>query len=241
VEHDFVTDTFIEVTRDLSRSDLYCYGEADRGVFDFAAVLTANNERQLIGQTLTHHAAGIDKDLASLLFESRSNLPVYLYSHDARNEGRIQEFLHRATEQLPERTKLVRLIRYPAFDADHEKERNAVAEAIRAQILDDLLLNVLFGRLAAEDVDMFLQGTGIPGLLLAVLEAIACGGFVNFPSLAEPLDMKPSTLRARVQTLLAAGLLTQKPTSQCLQPRRGPRYSCEFASCSRTTTLSAAN
>jgi hypothetical protein len=210
-EHDFVTSTFIDVTRELSRSALYGYGEADRGVFDFAAVLTANNERQLVGQTLTHHAAGIDKDLAALIFDSRSNLPVYLYSHDARNEGRIQEFLHRASKQLPDRTGLVRLIRYPAFDADQDEERAAVAGAIRNQVLDDLLLNVLFGRLTRPDIDLFLQGTGIPGLILAVLETVAARGFVNFPTLAKPLGMKPSTLRSRVQALQTAGMLAQQP------------------------------
>ncbi|MEV4757307.1 hypothetical protein AB0J86_19625 [Micromonospora sp. NPDC049559] len=209
-EHDFVTEKFIETASELSRSELYGYKEADRGLFDFAATLTANNQRQLVGQTLTHHAAGIDKDLSALLFESKSNLPIYLYSHDARNEARVQEFLQRASEQLPDRTRLVRLIRYPAFDADQEEERLAVAAAIRSQILDDLLLNVLFGRLTASDVDLFLQGTGIPGLLLAALENIASHGFINFPTLARPLGMKPSTLRSRVQSLLTAGMLTQQ-------------------------------
>jgi hypothetical protein len=210
-EHKFVTDTFIEVARELSRSALYGYGEADRGTFDFACSLTATNTRQLIGQTLTHHAEGIDKDLASLLHDSGKDLPVYLYAHDARNEGRVQEFLHRAQGRLSDRASVLRLFRYPHFDADVESERCAVASAIRSQILNDLLLNVLFGRLQALDISLFLQGTGIRGLLLATLEEIALNGFVNFTVLANALQMKPSTLRSRVQALLAAGMLAQMP------------------------------
>lgn len=208
-EHDFVTQTFIECTHELSRSELFGYGEADRGRFDFACVLTRDFSRQLVGQTLTHHAAGIDKDLASLLHEPDGELPVYLYAHEARNESRIQEFLHNAREHLPKRVGLLRLYNYPTFDADNEHERKSVQESIRVQILDDLLLNVLFGRLQAVDVDMFLQGTGIHGLLLAALDGIALHGFVNFPSLAKPLDINPSTLRPRVFALFAAGMLEQ--------------------------------
>lgn len=81
---------------------------------------------------------------------------------------------------------------------------------IRQQVIEDLILNVLFGRLGAVDVALFLQGTGIPGLLLASLEAIAVHGFFNFPALAAQVgEVKPSTLRPRVQSLVAAGMLSQ--------------------------------
>jgi hypothetical protein len=117
----------------------------------------------------------------------------------------------------------LRLLRYPTFDASSEKERVAVAEAIQAQVIDDLLMNVLFGRLQAHDVSIFLQGTGIEGLLLAILNEIACNGFWNYPELGRSLDMKPTTLRPRVQTLLAAGMLAQKPQGSLFAatPRAG--------------------
>jgi hypothetical protein len=210
-EHDFVTKTFIEYAHQMSRSELFGYGEADRGRFDFACVLTRDYSRQLVGQTLTHHAAGIDKDLASLLFEPGGELPIYLFSHEARNESRIQEFLRNARKQMPERVALLRLYRYPAFDADKDEEREAVRSALRNQVLDDLVLNVLFGRLQASDIDILLQGTGIQGLLLAVLDQIALNGFFNFPELGRALSMNPSTIRPRVFSLFAAGMLDQMP------------------------------
>ncbi len=208
-EHNYVTDLFVRYTRDMSHSELFGYAEADRGRFDFACVLTRDHSRQLVGQTLTRHAEGIDKDLASLLHEPEGELPVYLYSHEARNEGRVQEFLHNARRQLPDRVSLLRLFRYPVFDADNESERELVARAIRDQIREDLLLNVLFGRLHATDIAMLLQGTGIPGLLIAVLDEIARNGFINFPALGRALDTNPTTLRARVSSLVAAGMLEQ--------------------------------
>lgn len=208
-EHDYVTDTFVRCTRELSRSELFGYAEADRGRFDFACVLTRDHTRQLIGQTLTHHAAGIDKDLASLLHESDGELPVYLYPHEARSEGRVQEFLHHARGAIPHRVSLLRLFRYPVFDADNESERALVTQTIRDQVREDLLLNVLFGRLNATDVGMLLQGTGIPGLLIAVLDEVARHGFFNFPALGRALDTNPTTLRPRVFSLVAAGMLDQ--------------------------------
>lgn len=95
-------------------------------------------------------------------------------------EGRVQEFLHHARRELRHWVSLLRLCRYPVFDADNEPDRTLVAQTIRDQVRDDLLLNVLFGRLNATDVGMLLQGNGIPGLLIAVLDEVARHGFFNF-------------------------------------------------------------
>ncbi|WP_147403944.1 hypothetical protein [Nocardia panacis] len=44
-----MTDVFIETARELSRSEVFGYAEADRGLFDFACVLTRDNSRHLVG------------------------------------------------------------------------------------------------------------------------------------------------------------------------------------------------
>lgn len=201
----------------MSRSQVFGYAEADRGVFDFACTLTQDHSRNLVGQTLTHHAEGIDKDLASLLHDSDSHLPVYLYSNEARHVVRVQEFLHKARNQIPDRVGLLRHLRYPAFNADNEVERAVVADEIKSQIVDDLLLNVTFGRLSATDIDLLLLHTGIPGLLIAVLDYIATRGFLNYPDLAKALHMKDSTVRPRVAALVTAGMLKQGVDSNYFQ------------------------
>lgn len=209
-EHNYVTNVFIGCAHELSRSELFAYGEADRARFDFACVLTRDYSRQIIGQTLTHHAAGIDKDLASLLHEPNGELPVYLYPYEARNEGRVQEFLHNARVQLPDRVSLLRLFRYPVFDADNDRERACVEAAIRHQICDDLLLNILFGRLHAADINLLLLGNErIHGLRLALLNEIAMRGFRDSRALERALYENRSTLRPRLLSLVAAGMLEQ--------------------------------
>lgn len=210
IEREFVTNCFIEISNNLSRSKLYGYREADRGGFDFACLLTLDRSRALVGQTLTRHAEGIEKDLNWLLFAEDVEIPVYLYSYSTRNESRVQEVLHRASRQLPHRTGLVRLFKYPSdFDADKEEQRDLVYDILRNRIVDDLVLNILFDNLTTMDIDLFLNGAGVYGLLLSVLEIIATKGFVNFPSLARDLGNRvhPSTLRPRLQHLVTSGML----------------------------------
>jgi hypothetical protein len=163
-----------------------------------------------VGQTLTHHAEGIEKDINWLLFAEDAEIPVYLYSYSTRNESRVQEVLHRASRQLSHRTGLVRLFKYPAdFDADRDEQRDLIYNLLRSQIVDDLVLNILFGNLATLDIDLFLNGATMYGLLLSVLEIIATKGFINIPSLARDLGsaVHPSTLRPRLQHLVTSGML----------------------------------
>lgn len=208
-EHKFVTSAIIASFDSLSESRLFGYSEADRGMFDFACNIVGFNRRELIGQTLTHHAAGIDKDLASLLHSDPEILPIYAFPNEAKHEGRVQQFLVNARPSLPRKVELLRLLRYPTFDASVESERMTVANKIREFIRDDLILTVMMGRLSAVDVGLFLQSTGIQGLAMAALDAIADHGFVNFPTLADRIGVSPSTLRPRVQALVTSGLLEQ--------------------------------
>lgn len=207
-EHRFVSTSFIDLVHELSRSELYGYTEADRRRFDFACLLHRDHTRELVGQTLTHNVAGIEKDLSSLLFAT-AEIPVYLYAHSGRNQARIQEMLYHARQSIPDRVALARLYPYPVFDADDESDRMTVVQTLRQQVVEDLLLNVLFGRLSSVDIAFFLDSIGISGLLFATLESIATDSFFNVPDLARRLDpgLPPSTLRPRLTRLVTAGML----------------------------------
>jgi hypothetical protein len=89
-EHEFVSSTFLSVADYLARSELFTFAEADRRRFDFACLLTQHKERLVVGETLHHHAAGIEKDLNSLLLDDGDSVPVYL-SHTASHVSRIGE------------------------------------------------------------------------------------------------------------------------------------------------------
>ncbi|MCA2183552.1 hypothetical protein [Nonomuraea cavernae] len=179
-EHKFVTSTFIQAVEKLSKSELYGYTEADRGGFDFACILERDRSRPLVGQTLTHHSEGIEKDINWLLFADDAEIPVYLYSDTARNATRIRDTLHRARSSMANKVELMRLYSYPAgFDADSEGQREAIHDLIVEKIADDLLMNILFGRLTHSDISMFLNEIGIPGFLLACLEEFARSGMLK--------------------------------------------------------------
>src|SRR5262249_11827 len=151
-EHKFVTTTFVDLVAEMSGSSLYAYREADRGLYDFACLLERDRSRHVVGQTLTHHADGIEKDLNTLLLAQDREVGVYLMSGTARNERRVNEVLERARRQLPDRVALVRLMRYPAsLDLDEEADRTVLKNCLQSQVVGDLLLNVLFGRLSDHD------------------------------------------------------------------------------------------
>ena len=86
-EHEFVGECFLKVAEEFSESQIYGYQEASRGVFDFACHLTQNLRRSVVGQTLQHHAAGIEKDLNTMLFDEEDSVPVYLFSDTARHRS----------------------------------------------------------------------------------------------------------------------------------------------------------
>jgi DNA-binding Lrp family transcriptional regulator len=98
------------------------------------------------------------------------------------------------------------------FDADSEDARELVANHIRAETAEDILPNVLFGRLSASRVRPTILGSGMQGLELAVLHSIAMDGFTNFAVLSKKLDASKTVLRDRVQRLQMSGLLIQPRT-----------------------------
>ena len=101
-EHRYVTSSFIQLVERLSSSELFGYREAERGGFDFACVLERDRSRPLVGQTLTHHSEGIEKDLNWLLFADDAEIPVYLFSNVTRNVARIRDTLQKARTKVPD-------------------------------------------------------------------------------------------------------------------------------------------
>jgi hypothetical protein len=65
---------------------------------------------------------------------------------------------------------------------------------------------------------MFLNAVGIPGLLSAALELIAMHGFINYSELGARLGIASATVRSRVQSLWAAGMLLTIPNAAVYRP-----------------------
>lgn len=54
---------------------------------------------------------------------------------------------------------------------------------VKSQVIEDILFNVVFGRINAENVDLFLNVSGTFELNLAILYDIATQGFLNISTL----------------------------------------------------------
>jgi hypothetical protein len=75
----------------------------------------------------------------------------------------------------------------------------------------DILMNVVFGNLTAEDVRFFVRSGGMPGLSLAVLYAISTARepYYRLRDLADQLSASQSAIRERMLRLLGCGFLGQ--------------------------------
>jgi hypothetical protein len=214
-EHKYLSDTFLSVLNSFSRSNLYSFRESERGKFDFACLLSETWEYLVNGQTLWKHSEGIDKDLRTLLVSSDAPLVAYVARDTTRNRSVFYEAVHDYRRDSRSRhSKHLKVFWVPAdFDADSSAARQLVRAQLQDEIVEDILFNVLFGRLSAPRVWAIILGSGLVGLELAVLHSIGVDGFFNFNQLRQKVDASPTVLRDRIQRLLTSGLL--------LQPRDG--------------------
>lgn len=95
------------------------------------------------------------------------------------------------------------------FDADKEKQRELVGEILKSQIVNDILFNVVFGRLTTEDVRLFLSSSGVSGLNLAILHRIATQGFYNISRLKEQLSVSAGPIREKLPLLAGIGFVSK--------------------------------
>jgi hypothetical protein len=101
------------------------------------------------------------------------------------------------------------------FDADDESQRELVTELLRESVGRDILMNVVFGNLTAEDVRFFVRTSGIAGLHLALLCMISTEPepylqpYLQTKDLAARLGVSPGAVRERVLRLLGCGFIAQ--------------------------------
>jgi len=214
-EHRFISETFLSALETFSASRLYRYSEADRKALDFACGIERDWRRVLAGQTLWRHSEGIAKDLLYLLSEDQADIVAYVARHTSANQRALFELMeHVRRSTFAAELRRVRIFWVPGdFDADDDSARTALRLHLDESIANDILLNIVFGRLSATDVRFFLANTAIPGLLLATLYEIAKNGFGNYASLSQAVGVSSSTLRPRVSALVTSGMLGTYPAA----------------------------
>ncbi|MFE0894232.1 MarR family transcriptional regulator [Streptomyces rochei] len=208
-EHAFLSGRTIDLLSDMSQAGLYGFKESDRKKFDFTCNLVRDWSRLISGQTLWKHSEGIEKDLRILLADEESKVTLYVARDTMANRRVVQEIVD-DTKKTPMRQRLNRLRTIwvtPDFDADRDEHREMISDMLKERLAKDLLLSVILGGVSARDFQEVVARSGIPGLNLALMRAIARDGFFNMPDLAKRLSLSPTTVRNRVHILAAAGLL----------------------------------
>lgn len=195
---------------EFSALDLYGCAEADRRRFDFAVTLTRDWSRPLAGQTLWNHSAGVDKDIRMLMTDRESEIKAYVIRDNVKNHALLAEVIQdfKRTELGRDLFKLKTLWVPDGFDADDELQRATMRDVLRSSVVEDILFNVVFGRLSAQDVAVFLSASGTVGLTFALFLYIAREGMIG--NIAEPksaLGVSAGPIRERLLVLQAAGFV----------------------------------
>lgn len=209
-EHEFLKTRALEVLQDFSRLKLYGFSETDRKRFDFSCVLERDWSRPLAGQVLWRHSDGIDKDVRTLLTDGDSEIKVYVAGDSIAHRRLFEEVVtdYRTSGRFHDLFRLKAIWVPQDFDADREQHRRMVSQIITAQIVEDILFNVILNRISADDLALFLTASGIPGLNLAILHLIATEGFVNISTLAQRLDVSPGPIREKLPLLAGCGFIS---------------------------------
>ncbi|MEM7147554.1 MAG: hypothetical protein AAF591_20730 [Verrucomicrobiota bacterium] len=209
-EHQFLKSEFNRVLNDFSALTLYGFTETERKRFDFSCLIERDWTRPLAGQVLVGNVAGVDKDIRTLLTDEESEIKVYLATDTIGHFQKFEEVVtdYRRSGRYNDLFKL-RTVWVPSdFDADKAEQRSSVARRLKSQIVEDILFNVVFGRLTADDIRLFLNTGGTPGLNLAILYDIATRGYRNIPKLTDRLGISSGPVREKLPLIAGAGFIS---------------------------------
>lgn len=212
-EHQYLSSSFLSILNDFSHSSLYTYRESDRGKFDFSCVLAESWDRLLNGQTLWKHGEGIDKDVRTLLLATDAPIATYIARDTTKHRSIFYEAIndYRRIRESDQR-KHFRVFWVPAdFDADSQEARQLIRTQLEREVTEDILFNIIFGRLSASRVAAIAWTTfRNAGLELAALHSTAVHGFTSNRHLALELSVSSGTVRDRLAQLQMSGLIMQE-------------------------------
>ncbi|MER7281313.1 hypothetical protein ABT369_43455 [Dactylosporangium sp. NPDC000244] len=208
-EHTAISEIFVGIVERLSNSRLYGFRESDRSMYDFACNLTQTHERIVVGQTLWGHHEGVLKDIVSLQANAgHTTLGIYLFPDTLRARRAIDEALQHIRRIRTGPAVLLRMIPVPSdFRADNIEDHAHMVRYLEGRISDDLLLRNVFGNANADDLVRFQRFANIPGMNLAILEAIHEGTAPLVSNLASTLGAARTTTANKFDILVASGFI----------------------------------
>lgn len=144
-----------------------------------------------------------------MLADTESEIKVYVASDTIKHHTTFEEVVsdYRRSGRFNDLFRLKPIWVPSDFDADKEEERKLVGEIVKSQIIEDILFNVILGRINAENVDLFLNASGTFGLNLAILYDIATQGFVNISTLQKRLSISAGPIREKLSLMAGIGFI----------------------------------
>lgn len=208
-EHKFVKRCITDTLKKFSGTKLYQYEEADRKKFDIGCALTRDWSRPVVGQVLWRNTRGIEKDLRTLLTDPNSEIKLYAISASAAHEHAVLEILadYRNSGKYPDLFKLKIIKIPPDLDLNRDLQTLSVRKIIEGQIIDDILLNVVFSNISLIDFDLLARADSGDGVYLAILHSVATGKYPSMASLSRSLSLGVNCIREFMKYLLGLGLL----------------------------------
>ncbi|MFF7563818.1 hypothetical protein ACFZB4_28060 [Streptomyces pseudovenezuelae] len=148
-----------------------------------------------------------------MLLDAEADICAYVARDTIKARRLLSEALHdfRSGSDMA-RSHRLRVFWIPEdFDADDESQRDLVADLLTEQVSRDILMNVVFGNLTADDVRFFVRTSGLAGLHLSLLFVISTAAeeFSRIRDLAELLGVSQGAVRERLIRLLGCGFLRQ--------------------------------
>lgn len=208
-EHKFIKICIADTLKNFSTTKLYHYEEADRNKYDIACALTRDWSRPLVGQILWRNSRGIEKDIRTLLNDLDSEIKLYAISASMAHEHAVMEILndYKKSGKYLDLYKL-KIIRIPPdLDLDKEIQIQSIRKIVENQIVDDILLNVIFANISLLDIDLLSRADGGDGIHIIILYSVATGKYSSLASLARSLDLGVTRIREIIKFLLGLGLM----------------------------------
>ena len=222
-EHLFIKEAIHQNVSALSASRLFGLCEVDRKRFDYGCRIDRDWRRTLVSQVLWGNEQGLEKDLRTLLHESRAPMKLYVYPNKVRIQQRIHEVIEDYSANPNTRSLLGGLIRLPLppdFDADKRDHRRTFARTLKRHLLQDVLFQIVF-RLTETELRFFLDYGGVFGLKYALLAYVHQSPVSHMLSFMDAICYKSKTVIDKCFIMLSASGLIYKRSQLYLPTAKG--------------------
>lgn len=211
LEHLYLKMLFLKVLKGLSKTKMYGFTEIERGKYDIACVLGNCWERVLIGQIAWSNKGSLDKDIRQLTDSNDSEIWVLVVKDTLRNRRDFETIVHSFKQSNKPMHKLKAFWIPPTFNVKKMADRIEIEKELKAEIVNDILFNIVFGGLTQHEFGFFYSSLkGKVGYHFEILSYINQKRFTTWGSISRDLNISIPAVKERIIPWQALGLLTEE-------------------------------